>query len=50
MGHLFILTMYLRRKRNFWCDLGTDSPRDPALAGEIERALPFMHSEMQTSS
>jgi hypothetical protein len=41
VAYLFILTVYLRRKKNFWCDVGTDSPHDPALAGEMERALPF---------
>ena len=50
IAYLFILTMYLRRKKNFWCDVGTDSPRDPALASEIERTLSFMRSEIQTSS
>jgi SRSO17 transposase len=42
IAYLFILTMYLRRKKNFWCDVGTDSPRDPALAGEVERALSLL--------
>jgi SRSO17 transposase len=39
IAYLFILTMYLRRKKNFWCNVGEDSPRDPALAGEIDRLL-----------
>lgn len=47
MAYLFILIVYLRRKRNFWCDVGTDSPHDPALAGEIERALSLMRNEIQ---
>jgi len=50
IAYLFILAMYLRRKKNFWCDVGTDSPRDPALASEIERTLSFMWSKIQTSS
>ena len=49
IAYLFILTTYLRRKRNFWCDVGTDSPRDPALAGEIERTLSFLRNEIQAS-
>ena len=24
VAYLFILTVYLRRKKNFWCDVGTD--------------------------
>ena len=39
IAYLFILTVYLRTKKNFWCDVGTDSPRDPALAGEVDRLL-----------
>ena len=39
IAYLFILTVYLRTKKNFWCHLGTDSPGDPALAGEVDRLL-----------
>ena len=39
IAYLFILTVYVRSKKNFWCDVGTDSPSDPALAGEIDRLL-----------
>jgi SRSO17 transposase len=49
IAYLFILTTYLRRKKNFWCDVGTDSPRDPALAGEIERTLSFLRNEIQAN-
>ena len=47
IAYLFILTVYLRRKKNFWCDVGTDSPPDPALAGEIERLLHFLRNKVQ---
>lgn len=47
LAYLFILTVYLRRKKNFWCHVGTDSPPDRALAGEIERALSRMRNEIQ---
>jgi SRSO17 transposase len=50
LAYLFILTVYLRRKKNFWCDVGTDSSADPALAGEIDRALSRMRNEVQTNS
>jgi SRSO17 transposase len=49
IAYLFILTTYLRRKKNFCCDVGTDSARDPALAGEIERTLSFLRNEIQAS-
>ena len=39
IAYLFILTVYLRSKKYFWCDVGTDSPGDPALAGEVDRLL-----------
>jgi hypothetical protein len=47
VAYLFILTVYLRRKKNFWCDVGTDSPHDPALAGEMERTLSLLRNEVR---
>ena len=49
VAYLFILTVYLRRKKNFWCDVGTDSPRDPALAGEMERTMSLLQDEVRES-
>jgi hypothetical protein len=46
VAYLFILTVYLRRKKNFWCDVGTDSPHDPTLAGEMERTLSLLRNEV----
>jgi SRSO17 transposase len=39
VAYIFILTLYLRRKKNFWCDVGTDTPPDPTVVGEIARLL-----------
>ena len=39
LAYLFILTIHARAKKNFWCDVGTDSALDPAVAGEINRLL-----------
>jgi SRSO17 transposase len=39
IAYLFILTVYLRTKKNFWCHLGTDSATDSALAGEVDRLV-----------
>src|SRR5207245_1698481 len=47
VAYLFILTVYLPSKKNFCCDVGTDSPSDPALASEIDRILPLMRDEVQ---
>ena len=45
-AYLFILTVYLRTKKNFWCDVGTDSPSDPALTGEIDRMLHLLRQQI----
>jgi SRSO17 transposase len=39
LAYLFILTLHARAKKNFWCDVGADPPRDPSLVGEIDRLL-----------
>jgi len=49
VAYLFILIVYLRRKKNFWCDVGTDSPHDPALVGEMERTLSLLRNEVQAN-
>ena len=49
LAYLFILTVYLRRKKNFWCDVGTDSSDDAALAGEIDRTLLRLRSQVRTN-
>jgi Transposase DDE domain len=49
VAYRFILTVYLRRKNTFWCDVGTDSPHDPVLAGEMERTLSLLRNEVRTN-
>jgi SRSO17 transposase len=39
IAYLFVLTIYLEAKKNFWSDLGEDPGSDPALASEIDRTL-----------
>ncbi len=46
LAYLFILTCYVRTKKNFWCEVGTDSPVDPALAGESDRLLQLLRNEI----
>jgi len=46
IAYLFILTVYLRSKKNFWCDVGTDSPPDPALVGESQRLLRLLSQQV----
>lgn len=47
LAYLFILLVYLRTKKNFWCDLGTDSPHDPTVAGEIDRLLHLLRNPIR---
>jgi hypothetical protein len=49
VAYLFILIVYLRHKKNSWCDVGTDSPHDPALAGEMERTLSLLRNRVQAN-
>lgn len=46
VARLFILTQYLRVKKNFWCDVGTVSESDPALAGEGQRLLQLLRHQI----
>ncbi|OFW32968.1 MAG: hypothetical protein A3J28_17775 [Acidobacteria bacterium RIFCSPLOWO2_12_FULL_60_22] len=46
LAYLFILLQYVRTKKNFWCDVGTDSQSDPALAGEKDRVLHLLRSKV----
>src|SRR5207237_5615036 len=46
LAYLFILTLYVRTKKNFWCDLGTDTASDPALAGEEDRLLQLLRNQL----
>ena len=46
IAYLFILTVYLRTKKNFWCHLGTDSPTDSALAGEVDRLVQLLRQQI----
>lgn len=35
VAYLFVLVIYLRSKKNFWCDVGTGVVRDAAVAGAL---------------
>jgi SRSO17 transposase len=39
VAYLFVLVIFLRSKKNFWCDVGSGVEGDAAVAGEIERLL-----------
>ena len=46
VAYLFILLQYVRTKKNFWCDVGTDPASDPALAGEKDRLLYLLRDKV----
>ena len=50
LAYLFVLTVYLRTKKNFWCDVGTDSPDDAALSGEAERLLQVVRNQIRENN
>jgi len=47
LAYLFVLFVYLRAKKNFWCDLGTDAQCDASLAGEADRLLQLLRGKME---
>ena len=46
VAYLFVCAMWLRSKKNFWPDVGTDSQSDPPLAAEILRLLSLLPSNV----
>ena len=46
LAYLFMLTRYLSTQKNFWSDVGTDSPPAPALARESHRLLQLLRHEV----
>lgn len=46
VAYLFILVVYLRAKKNFWCDVGGGLAGDPSVAGEINRLLFLLRSKI----
>ncbi len=46
VAYLFVLTLYLRSKKNFWAHVGTDAPRDPPVLAEIDRVLLLLRDKV----
>lgn len=46
VAYLFVLIVYLRHKKNFWVDVGTDAARDPAVLGEMGRLLRLLSHQV----
>ena len=46
IAYLFILVVYLRAKKNFWCDVGSGVESDSPVAGEINRLLLLLRQQV----
>jgi SRSO17 transposase len=46
VAYLFILVVYLRAKKNFWCDVGGGVENDSPVAGEINRLLSLLRQQV----
>jgi SRSO17 transposase len=46
LAYLFILTCWLRSKKNFFSDVGADAPLDSATLAETHRLLPILSSQV----
>ena len=42
VAYLFVLVVYLRSKKNFWCYVGKSTASDAAVAGTVNRTLPLL--------
>lgn len=46
LAYLFILTCWLRSKKNFFSDVGADAPPDSATLAETHRLLPILSNQV----
>ena len=46
LAYLFVVVVFLRAQKNFWCDLGTDAQPDEAVAGEVNRLLQLLRPNL----
>lgn len=46
LAYWFVMLMFERIKKNFWPDVGTDAPRDPAVVGEMARLLRLLRRDI----
>jgi SRSO17 transposase len=47
VAYLFVLVIYLRTKKNFWCYVGSGVARDPAVAGAVGRVLSLLRNNIR---
>ena len=46
LAYWFVLLTFERLKKNFWADVGTDAPREPAVVGEMARLLRLLRRQI----
>lgn len=46
LAYLFVLTVYLRAKKNFWCDVGTNAGEDASVVAARDRILSLLRQEI----
>jgi SRSO17 transposase len=50
VAYLFVLVIYLRSKKNFWCYVGTGAARDPAVVGAVDRVLSMLRNKIPSEN
>ncbi len=50
VAYLFVLVVYLRSKKNFWCYVGEGTASDAAVAGTVSRTLPLLQDAIPSTS
>lgn len=46
LAYLFVVVVYLRAKKNFWCDMGTGADTDEAVVAEVNRLLQLLSDKV----
>jgi len=46
VAYLFVMVIFLRAKKNFWCYVGKGSARDPAVVGPVDRMLSMLRNKL----
>ena len=50
VAYLFVLVIYLRSKKNFWCYVGEGTARDATVAGAVSRTLPLLQDTISPTT
>ncbi len=50
VAYLFVLVIYLRSKKNFWCYVGEDTTRTAAVAGAASRTMPLLQDTISPTT